>query len=289
MATEQVSVLGLGDNVIDRFVERGVFYPGGNGVNFAVFARQLGVEAAFLGVLGNDAPGEHIQSSLHELGISTERSVIKDGETGWCDVRVVDGDRVFGEWNEGGVTVSDPFVFAPGDLEYAQRFALIHMAVYGGVDSQLPALSTLGPIISYDFSDEGEYRTAECLAKVCPFVDLASLSLSDLTWEESQSLAEGVVAAGAQACLFTRGADGAGFFDGERHYRVDAVKVNAIDTMGCGDSFITAFCVGMLRDGWTKTNFPASSVERALADAAVFAAHQTQVEGAYGYAKEIAS
>ena len=43
MEKASISVLGLGDNVIDRFVDRGVFYPGGNGINFAVFARQLGV------------------------------------------------------------------------------------------------------------------------------------------------------------------------------------------------------------------------------------------------------
>ena len=60
--------------------------------------------------------------------------------------------------------------------------------------------------------------------------------------------------------------------------------------MGCGDSFITAFCIGMLEQDWTKDSFPgALAVEKALRAAAVFAAGQTQVEGAYGYAKEIAS
>lgn len=290
MEKASISVLGLGDNVIDRFVDRGVFYPGGNGINFAVFARQLSVRSSFLGVFGNDGPADHIQFSLHELGISTDHCVTKEGETGWCDVRVVDGDRVFGEWNEGGITVSDPFVFTEDDLEYAKGFNLIHMAVYGGVDSQLPQLANLGPIVSYDFSDEEEYRTDEFLASVCPSVDLASFSLSELTWEEAHSFAEKVVAAGAKYCLFTRGADGAGFYDGNQHYQVAAHPVEAIDSMGCGDSFITAFCIGMLEQDWTKDSFPgALAVEKALRAAAVFAAGQTQVEGAYGYAKEIAS
>ena len=35
-------VLGFGDNIVDRFLDRGLDYPGGNCVNVAVFARRLG-------------------------------------------------------------------------------------------------------------------------------------------------------------------------------------------------------------------------------------------------------
>ena len=42
MARYDVSVLGFGDNVVDKYEHIKTMYPGGNAVNFAVFAKQLG-------------------------------------------------------------------------------------------------------------------------------------------------------------------------------------------------------------------------------------------------------
>ena len=40
-----VKVLGLGDNVCDVYLHTGTMYPGGQAVNFAVYARMLGAES----------------------------------------------------------------------------------------------------------------------------------------------------------------------------------------------------------------------------------------------------
>ena len=45
-------VIGLGDNVVDMYMHRNVMYPGGNAMNFAVYANLMGVESAYLGVFG---------------------------------------------------------------------------------------------------------------------------------------------------------------------------------------------------------------------------------------------
>ena len=50
-----VKVLGLGDNVCDVYLHTGTMYPGGQAVNFAVYAGQLGAQADFMGVFGGDA------------------------------------------------------------------------------------------------------------------------------------------------------------------------------------------------------------------------------------------
>ena len=44
-----VTLLTLGDNVVDRYLERGVLYPGGNAVNVAVHGRRCGAGAAYIG------------------------------------------------------------------------------------------------------------------------------------------------------------------------------------------------------------------------------------------------
>ena len=65
-----ISVLGFGDNVVDKYEHIGTMYPGGNAVNFAVFAKKLGVDrSAYMGIFGSDAEAEHVISSLGEEGV----------------------------------------------------------------------------------------------------------------------------------------------------------------------------------------------------------------------------
>jgi sugar/nucleoside kinase (ribokinase family) len=56
-----LNVLAWGDNVVDVYPpHQHTMYPGGNALNFAVFARQLGYSSAYLGVFGDDAPAAHV-------------------------------------------------------------------------------------------------------------------------------------------------------------------------------------------------------------------------------------
>ena len=61
-------ILGAGDNVVDRYVDLGTLYPGGNALNVAVFAARFGAEAAYLGVVGDDEAGRLVRRSLIEEG-----------------------------------------------------------------------------------------------------------------------------------------------------------------------------------------------------------------------------
>ena len=68
-----MKVVGLGDNVVDKYEHIRVMYPGGNAMNFAVFARQLGVQAAFLGAFGDDPEGEHVAERARQEGVDISR------------------------------------------------------------------------------------------------------------------------------------------------------------------------------------------------------------------------
>jgi sugar/nucleoside kinase (ribokinase family) len=283
----QRRVLGFGDNVIDRFVDRGVYYPGGNCVNFAVYARRLGVESAYLGVLATDEPAQHLRHALAELGVSTERCVEKAGVTGWCDVTVVDGDRVFGDW-DGGVVLEQPFVPTAADLRYLEGFDLVHLGAYAGLEPHLPAFREHARLVSFDLSDEAEQRDPAYLDAVAPWVDLAVVSVADLGWAEAEALARDVHDRGAGLVLVTRGLEGSAVFDGSAFHRAPAVAVEALDTMGAGDAFITSFALSLLDGGWRRGHsLPGDVFDGALHRAARFAAHQCSIEGAFGYAKEI--
>ena len=98
-----VKVLGLGDNVCDVYLHTDTMYPGGQAVNFAVYARELGAESDYMGVFGRDAVAEHVQAVLKKHGVGIGHCRSYEGENGFARVTLVDGDRVFKGSNRGGV------------------------------------------------------------------------------------------------------------------------------------------------------------------------------------------
>ncbi|MFE3448305.1 PfkB family carbohydrate kinase [Nonomuraea sp. NPDC059194] len=276
-------VLGFGDNIVDRFVDRGTDYPGGNSVNVAVYADRLGVEAAYLGVFGDDDLGGFLRESIAAQGVAVDRCVVREGETGVSTLRVDDGDRVFLGWNGGGVTVREPLALDGELLDYASSFDLVHSSVYSRSESELPKLDTL---VSYDLSSEEDYRSPSYLDRVCPHADLVLLSCSHLDEAATRALLADAVRRGAGLALATRGVEGAIAHDGRVTVAAPARPVaqdRVVDTMGCGDAFLAGFAVSLLRGGWAAGRRPSASlIERALHDGADSAYEQCFVDGAFG-------
>ena len=52
-----VTLLTVGDNVVDRYPALGMLYPGGNAVNVAVHGRRCGAGTAYIGAVGTDLAG----------------------------------------------------------------------------------------------------------------------------------------------------------------------------------------------------------------------------------------
>ncbi|MCK2218443.1 PfkB family carbohydrate kinase [Actinomadura sp. ATCC 31491] len=280
-------VLGFGDNIVDRFVDRGVDYPGGNSVNVAVYARRLGAEAAYLGVFGDDALGGFLREAIAAEGVALERCVVRAGESGVSRLRVDDGERVFLGWNGGGVTVREPLALDDGLLAYAAGFDLVHSSVYSRSEPELPKLAGLGPLVSFDLSSEEEYRGPAYLDRVCPYADLVLLSCSHLDEDATADLLAEAVRRGAGIALGTRGVAGALAHDGRDTVAAPARLATAVvDTMGCGDAFLAGFAVSLLGDGWRAGARAGSAmIERALRGGAESARAQCSVEGAFGHGR----
>jgi len=281
-------VLGLGDNIIDRFVDRHVDYPGGNAVNVAVFSRRHGAEAAYLGVFGDDLLGKYLRRALEAEGVATSHCQVKQGNTGVSRLHVVDGDRTFLGWNGGGVTVSNPLTLDNELLGYIAAFDLAHSSVYSRMETQLPALSRTGALISFDYSSEAEFRSDEYLSATAPFVDLALVSCGSLSLAESKALLLRIAQAGAPLVVGTRGESGSLFFDGQRflahtaHLHRDRSAL--VDTMGCGDAFLSATVVALFDHGWKRGRAPEpNEIEYALAAGAEAAKFQCTVEAAFAH------
>ncbi len=77
-----LKVLGLGDNVCDKYLHSGYMYPGGQALNFAVYAKLLGADASYMGVFGTDEVAKHVIATLDELKVEHSRCRQYEGENG---------------------------------------------------------------------------------------------------------------------------------------------------------------------------------------------------------------
>lgn len=283
-----VKVLGLGDNVCDVYLHTETMYPGGQALNFSANAKMMGAESDFMGVFGRDAVADHIKSVLKELGIGFSHCRDYEGENGFARVTLVDGDRVFKGSNKGGVIQNHPIYLDEEDLQYAAGFDHIHTSNNGFTDGLLPALHQLPATVSYDFSYR--WNEEDRVDRVCPYVDFAFLSCSDLDEKETQQLCMHLYEKGCRVITATSGGEGATVYDGERFYRQRPNLVKAIDTMGAGDSFATAMLITILdtikgekREFWSDSSFRKETIEKALSAASERAAGTCLVNGGFGY------
>jgi fructoselysine 6-kinase len=275
-----MKVIGIGDNVVDDYADIRTMFPGGNALNFAVYASMLGCESAYLGVFGSDPAAGHVRQTLAEIGIDTSLCRVADGPNGRAILTIEDGERVFVSSNAGGVSKSVPMKFIFDDPDYLQIFSVLHTSAYSYLDQYLPQLQSLDTLLSYDFSDD--FDTDRALP-LCRYVDIGFFSCAEWTEHATTDLLEKAVSLGCTLAVATRGPDDAMLFDGQSWYRQPPRAVAATDTLGAGDAFISGFLVSFVGGKGGNDVKPDSLIASSLEKAAAFAAGICQVQGAFGY------
>jgi len=285
----EYKVLGLGDVVIDKYINHDIMYPGGNALNFCAYTTMLNRKAAFCGKFGNDEVASYIKTVLDLMDIEYSHSRDFDGENGYAEVELNDGDRNFIRSNKGGVAKENSWTFGNEDLKYFKRFSLIHTSLNSYIESDLPFVASSGVPISYDFSMRWN---DDYLGKVCPHIDIAFLSCSHLSDEERRTELKKVLSYGVKIAIGTVGENGsyAMFGDEELYQEADLCR-NVKDTMGAGDSYLTAFLHELLTRGNGIFNFDKKllslDIEGAMKAGASFSAKVCRIDGAFGYGTSI--
>lgn len=282
-----LKVLGLGDNVCDKYLHSGYMYPGGQALNFSVYSKSLGADSSFMGVLGTDEVATHILRTLDELGIEHSRCRRHEGENGYAVVNLVDGDRVFVTSNKGGVQREHPIILDNEDMDYLKQFDLIHTSNNSEFDAQLPHAKQSGVSISYDFS--GQWTDRERTSRICPYISFGFLSAGSSSVSEIHEACARFYREGCPIVVATCGSRGALLYDGIRYYSQAPKPVKAVDTLGAGDSFAAAFLLSYIRirkDAPVRLKEDRAYYEQAISHSLLqgseFAAKTCLVNGAFG-------
>lgn len=271
-----MKLLAIGDNVVDVYMDRNEMFPGGNALNVAVLAKQYGAEeTGFIGIVGNDAEGDHIIDSLEKNHVNISQIRRAYGESGKAYVDIdATGDRIFVKSNKGGIQSKLRLKLAPTDFDYIKAFDVLHTSIYSSLDDQLPLIKQLLPI-SYDFSN---HFTDELIKTVCPHITFAFISGSDFGDKQIEELINKIHGFGTHYVIVTRGAKGVIMSDRTQSYIQGIEEAEVIDTLGAGDSFIAGFLTSYLNH---------HSIKQSLQLAALRAARTCEVNGTFGYGKQL--
>jgi fructoselysine 6-kinase len=259
-------LLAVGDNVVDWYPQHGAFYPGGNALNVAVHGRRLGLDAAYLGVLGTDRAGLAVLSALRSEDVDTARLRIVDGPNAYAVVELVDGNRRFRDGSP-GVSM---FRLSEGDLAAAASYDIVHTGECSGLEDQLGELSRAVRRLSFDFSE----RPWDYVEQLAPLVDIAVWSSPTGDVDAAVRAAERLRGLGPAVAAVTLGASGAVVAQ-DRVIHHPAPRGRIVDTLGAGDAFIARLLAGLLR---------AEPAGELVARATAYATAACESFGAFGYA-----
>ena len=235
-----------GDNCIDYYDETGEAYFGGNPVNVAVNAAKAGYPASYTGAVGDDEHGKNFKRILDSKNVDISHMRTLPGRTAMTHVTRVDGERVFGDYDEG---VTADFALGEADKEFMASYEIIVSGIWGKMEEDIVSLKDTGSLIAFDFADKLDDPMVKTVSK--------SLTYAFFSYKEDNGFIRDylreIVSLGCCTAVATLGDKGSLAFNGERFIRFGIVpcKVPVTDTLGAGDSYIAGFLCASLEDATT--------------------------------------
>ncbi|GAA2516532.1 carbohydrate kinase family protein [Rarobacter incanus] len=238
------------DGTVDRV-------PGGSPANVAITLGRLGNEPELLTWIGTDEAGQRIVEWLRASGVKVvPQSQGADHTSSATAVLGADGGAkyIFDiEWNF-------PADYSPqgvGHVHLGSIGAVLEPAADAIYEFLLKARAA-GATISYDPNArpaimEVPEVTAAKFERLVAISDVVKVSDEDLEWsspgEDYLSVAKRWAASGPSLVVVTRGGSGALAVHGQNIHEIDGVKVEVVDTVGAGDTFMGALIDGLLGAG----------------------------------------
>jgi len=244
------------------------FTPGGKGANQAVAAARLGAGVSMAGCVGDDDFGRRLLAALRDEGVGHDGvRVTPDAPTGLAMITVDHaGENIItvasGANREVGDREIEAARRAEGDFliicaEIPVPVIMAAMAQAGRAILNLaPAPPEAGAIVAagVDWLVVNETEAGAVLGR----------AVSGLA--EAGEAAAALLTAGARHAVVTAGAHGAALAGPDGASTIGAFRVDAVDTVGAGDTFVGALAVAL------AAGIPAAEAVRAASAAGATAA-----------------
>ena len=285
---QTLDVMVVGEALIDVVTTAAhgrVEHPGGSPANVAYGLGRLGVTTGLLTAIAPDARGTAIEDHLRSAGVtllpgskslsrtpSATATLAPDGSATYLfDVSWELAPTAPANFPKIVHTGSIATFLSPGAgavkalLEQAHRHCLITY------DPNIrPAL--LG----------SQLQAKTIFEELVPLTDVVKLSDEDAQWlyprNSLDETAAHILGLGARLTVITKGAEGSQFASPDARFTIPAVKTTVADTIGAGDSYMSALILGLLTRG--TEGFAPAVLEQVGHTAAAAAAITVQRRGA---------
>ena len=235
-----MKLAAVGDNCMDVYENIGKAYPGGNPVNVAVYFVRLGGEASYTGVVGTDQYGVLMKDKIGEKGVDVSHIRFEEGNTAITHVELVDGERVFGDYEEG---VLADFKLTDEEIEFLCGHDMVVTGLWGNIHNDLARIHDRGVLTAFDAATRPDDEAARIAV---PSTDYLFFATDDGDTEELRGRMKELHASGPKLGITTLGDKGSIVYDGEEYRTFGIIPCNVVDTMGAGDSYIAGFLKGIL-------------------------------------------
>ena len=271
-------VIVVGEALMDIVVSpRGTAeHPGGSPANVAYGLGRLGVDTALLTSIGDDHYAVAIEDHLRSAGVGLLTGSKRRGATSTATaVLASDGSAQYDfdvQWDlPPTAPAALPKVLHTGSI--ATFLAPGAAAVRGLLEqSHQRCLVTYDPNIRPALLGS-HFQAKTIFEELIPFTGVVKLSDEDAHWlyprRPLEEISRHILELGAGLVAITRGADGSMLSTRATHVAIPPVRAVVADTIGAGDSFMSALIYGLLMRG---TDGLAPSVLEALGRMAAKAA-----------------
>lgn len=233
--TSSPTLVAIGDNCLDVYVNKDMMTTGGNALNVAVQWHRNGWDARYFGAVGTDPEADVLLAEIATAGLDPTDVERLPGETAVTLLREESGDRKILLESLG---IGDNYMPSADRYEIARVAAWVHLGTNASKDL-VQRLLTDGIPFSIDVSTS---HLALPLAGV-PLVFASGPDDADVPVEP---IFAAIRAAGARQIVVTCGSRGAYFSDGGSPLHTPAEPVDVVDTCGAGDSFIASFLTAFI-------------------------------------------
>ncbi len=302
--TASPQAIALGELLIDFVPEENgrsladarafVKAPGGAPANVAVGLARLGIDAGFLGKVGDDPFGRFLTDVLRDNGVDVEQIVFDtQARTALAFVSLTSsGERDFLFYRHPSADmryrpeeVSEAYV-AGASMLHIGSISLIQETSRSATLRALDLASEHGLWVSYDAnlrlplwpSPEAAREGIRSVWRRAHVVKISEDELEFLTGARDMAAARTLRHDGLRLLVVTRGDAGAWYLTRQGEGEVPGFRVDTVDTTGAGDAFTAALLASLLEDdALEKTR---EALEPALRRANAYAALTTTRRGA---------
>jgi ribokinase len=225
------------------------FSPGGKGGNQAVAAARLGAEVAMVGCVGDDAFGRQLLADLKAEDVRTDHVRTVPGTPSGLAMIAVDheAENLIIVAPGANREVSPPDVAAAPPADVIVISAEIPVPAITAALAQpngVLRVLNLAPVPPDAAAIIAEHADRLDWLVVNESEAAALLNEHDPGRHPAQA-AQALVARGARHAVVTAGAHGAALAGPEGTHTIEGFKVQAVDTVGAGDTFVGALAVAL--------------------------------------------